>query len=83
MGHVSDVELGQRLTAYMNEVCASREPLLVTRKNAQTVVMLSLEEFESMQETLHLLRSPANAEWLLQSTQQAETGRVIERGLVE
>ena len=83
MGHVSYTELRRQLAAYMDQVCDERAPLVVTRQNARPVVMLSLEEFESLQETLHLLRSPANAGWLLDSVRQAEAGQTVERGLIE
>lgn len=79
MGHVSYSDLRQHLARYMDAVCDDREPLVVTRQNARSVVMLSLEEYESMQETLHLLRNPANAAWLLESIAQADAGRAAER----
>jgi antitoxin YefM len=63
----------------MDEVCDSRAPLVVTRQNARPVVMLSLEEYESIAETLHLLRSPANAERLLRSIASADAGEASDR----
>ncbi|MBK3776363.1 type II toxin-antitoxin system prevent-host-death family antitoxin [Azospirillum sp. YIM DDC1] len=81
MGHVSYSELRQNLARYMDEVCDSHAPLVVTRQNARSVVMISEEEFESMQETLHLLRSPANAARLLDSIAQAEAGQGAVRDL--
>jgi len=63
----------------MDEVCDSRAPLVVTRQNARPVVILSLEEYESIAETLHLLRSPANAERLLRSIASAEAGEAADR----
>ncbi len=83
MAHVSYTELRQNLAGLMDEVCDSRAPLVVTRQGGRSVVMMSLEEFEGMAETLHLLRSPANAARLLASIQQAEEGRLVERDLVE
>jgi len=83
MAHVSYTELRQNLAGLMDEVCDSRAPLVVTRQGGRSVVMMSLEEFEGMQETLHLLHSPANAARLLASIQQAEEGRLVERDLVE
>ncbi|WP_298379040.1 type II toxin-antitoxin system prevent-host-death family antitoxin [Azospirillum sp.] len=83
MAHVSYTELRQNLAGLMDEVCDSRAPLVVTRQGGRSVVMMSLEEFEGMEETLHLLRSPANAARLLASIQQAEEGRLVERDLVE
>ena len=55
-------QLRQQLAAVMDQVCDSAAPVIVTRQNARSVVMLSLDEYESMAETLHLLRSPRNAE---------------------
>jgi len=83
MGHVSYTELRQNLATLMDEVCDSRAPLVVTRQGGRSVVMLSLEEYEGMEETLHLLRSPANAAHLLESIRQAEEGRLVERDIPE
>jgi antitoxin YefM len=79
MGPVSYTDLRQNLVKYMDEVCDSRAPLVVTRQNARPVVMLSLEEYESIAETLHLLRSPANAERLLRSIASADAGEASDR----
>ena len=62
----------------MDQVCDSASPVIVTRQNARSVVMLSLEEYESMEETLHLLRSPRNAERLVRSIAQADAGKLTE-----
>ena len=71
-------QLRQRLAAVMDQVCDSGAPVIVTRQNARPVVMLSLEEYESMAETLHLLRSPRNAERLARAIAQAEAGELVE-----
>lgn len=81
MGHVSYSAFRQRLAEYMDQVCDSREALHVTRQNARTVVVLSEEEFEGMMETLHLLRSPANAKRLLHSIGNAKAGKLVERDI--
>ncbi len=78
MSHVSYTEFRKRLAKYMDEVWSSRAPLRVTRQNAGSVVLLSEAEYESMVETLHLLRSPANAERLLRSMRSAEAGKLTE-----
>ena len=83
MGHVSYTELRAHLAEYMDEVCDSRAPLHITRQNARTVVMISEEEYEGMMETLHLLRSPANATRLLRSIEEADAGELTERELIE
>lgn len=82
-GHVSYSELRQHLKEHLDAVSDSRAPLVVTRRNREPVVMLALSEYESLQETLHLLRDPANAEHLLQSIAEAETDRFFETNLDE
>ncbi len=81
MSHVSYTELRQKLAKYMDEVCDSRAALHVTRQNARSVVMLSEEEYSGMLETLHLLRSPANAKRLLRSIKKANAGKLRARTL--
>lgn len=81
--HVSYTELRSNLAKYMDEVCDSRAPLHVTRQNARSVVIVSEDEYEGILETLHLLRSPANAARLLRSIKQADAGRMEEREIVE
>ena len=75
--------LRQHLAEVMDEVCASRAPVVVTRQGAESVVMLSLEEFRGMEETLHLLRSPRNADRLLRSIADAESGQLAEHRTVD
>lgn len=81
MGPISYTDLRQNLASVMDEVCDSRAPLVITRQKGRPVVMISQEEFESMVETLHLLRSPANADWLLESIAQANAGNIVERDI--
>jgi antitoxin YefM len=83
MGHVSYTDLRQHLAKFLDQVCDEGAPLVVTRQNRRSVVMLSLEEFESMEETLHLLRGPANAERLLRSIAHAEAGELAEHDVTE
>ena len=83
MSHISYTELRANLASYMDEVCDSRAPLLVTRQNARSVVMLAEDEYEAMVETLHLLRSPANAARLLRSIEKADAGSAAQQPLIE
>lgn len=69
----------QNLAELMDEVCDSRAPVIVTRQGAKSVVILPLEEYESMEETLYLLRSPANAVRLYASIEQIKSGKVVRR----
>ena len=81
MSHVSYSELRANLAKYMDEVCDSRASLHITRQNARGVVMISEDEYDSLMETLHLLRSPANAARLLRSIEEADKGELVEHDL--
>jgi antitoxin YefM len=83
MTTISYTDFRQRLAKHMDEVCDSRAPLRVTRQNARPVIVLSEEEYDGMVETMHLLRSPANAERLLRSVKSADAGGLTEREIVE
>ncbi len=70
----------------MDRVCDDHDPVIITRNRDQAVVMLSLEDYESLQETAYLLRSPANAKRLLDSIDALNGKRGIKKrikGLAE
>ena len=69
------------LAKTMDRVCDDHEPLIITRNGEQSVVMLSLEDYNALEETAFLLRSPANARRLLSSVAQLTAGQGIERPL--
>ena len=58
----------------MKRVCEDHAPIIITRKEENPVVMMSLEDYESMEETAYLLRSPKNAQRLMESIAQLEAG---------
>ena len=57
----------ESLASTMDRVCLDHDPVIITRNRDQAVVMISLEDYESLEETAYLLRSPANASRLLDS----------------
>lgn len=67
----------------MDDVCRDHEPTVITRQRGEHVVMISLDDFNSMQETLHLLESPANARRLSESIAQFKAGKTSARGLID
>jgi len=69
----------QNLAELMDEASDSRAPIIVTRQGAKSIVILTLEEYESMEETLHLTRSPKNAARLLESIAQAKAGKFVRK----
>jgi antitoxin YefM len=83
MATISYTDFRQHLAKYMDDVWDSCAPLRVTRQNARPVIVLSEDEYEGMMETLHLLRSPANAERLLRSINSADAGQLTDRDVVE
>ncbi|QQL46332.1 type II toxin-antitoxin system Phd/YefM family antitoxin [Sulfuriroseicoccus oceanibius] len=71
------------LARTISEVCENHDPVVITKKGTDSVVMMSLEDYESMQETAYLLRSPKNASRLLLSLEQLESGKGKERPLAK
>ncbi len=76
-------EFRANIARYIEKVLDDRDKLIVTRRNREPVVVMPLSEWEGMQETLHLLSSPANAERLRASIAEADAGRLSERELIE
>jgi antitoxin YefM len=71
------------LASTMDRVCNDHEALIITRNGEQSVVMLSLDDFKSLEETAYLLRSPTNAKRLLAAVEALETGKGKQRKLVK
>lgn len=71
----------ENLASTMDKVCNDHSPVIITRNRDQSVVMLSLEDFEALEETAYLLRSPANAKRLLESIHSLENGQGITRSI--
>jgi len=61
------------LASLCDTVSSTREPVIIRRRNAEDVALVSAEELESLMETAHLLRSPKNAERLLKALTRAQS----------
>ena len=72
----------ENLAHTISKVCLSHDPVIITKKGKDSVVMMSLEDYESMRETTYLLRSPKNAHRLLESIQQLDEGQGTEHELM-
>lgn len=83
MRALSYTALRNTLAKTMEKVCNDHEPIVITRKSEGAVVMLSLEDYESLEETTYLLRSPKNLKRLIESISQLEEGKGIEKVLPE
>ena len=71
----------ENLASTMDRVCLDRDPVIITRNRDQAVVMLSLDDYESLQETAYLLRNPSNAKRLFDSIEAAEKGNLIAKDI--
>jgi antitoxin YefM len=83
MDSISYTAARANLARTMDDVCERHEPLIITRSGRGSVVMLSLEDYNSLEETAYLLRSPKNAKRLLEVIADLERGRGTERERAE
>ncbi len=65
MNAITYSEARAQLPATIEKVCDDHDPVIITKKKEKSVVMISLEDYEAMQETAYLLRSPKNIQRLL------------------
>lgn len=75
--------LRQNLANALDQVNLDHEPMLITRQNGKEAVLISYEDYRSIEETLYLLSNPANAERLLKSISELEAGKGIKRDIIE
>lgn len=75
MSTVTYTEARENLATIWDKTVTSREPVVISRRGTESVVMLPLEEWEGVTETAHLLRSPANARRLFAALIRAEKGQ--------
>lgn len=84
MEAVTYTKARRNFAAVMNKVCDDHAPIIITRQDSAPVVMLSLEDYNAIEETLYLMRSPRNYKRLLESIQNVEEGRHLQpRELIE
>ncbi|MDQ2749371.1 MAG: type II toxin-antitoxin system prevent-host-death family antitoxin [Actinomycetota bacterium] len=83
MKTMSYTESRARYAEVLDSVANDREEVVITRAGHDPVVIVSLEDFESLRETAYLLRSPANARRLLDAMERLEVGRGVVRDLVD
>ena len=71
------------LKKYLDSVEENNETLIIKRNSGKGAVLISLEEYNSIMETLHLLSSKANADRLYESIQQMKEGKTVSKDLIE
>ncbi|GJQ53269.1 MAG: antitoxin YefM [Anaerolineaceae bacterium] len=83
MNMVTVNEAKRNLDSLIKKIFSDAEPTIITTETGQQIVLLSLDEFNSWQETAYLLSNPANAARLRKSIAEAQAGKVTERELDE
>lgn len=83
MDVVTYSEARANLKDVMDRVVADKTEVIVTRQKAEAVVMISLAEWNSISETLHLLSSPKNAERLRKAIRDMDAGEGVEHELID
>lgn len=73
----------EKLASTMDSVCDEHDPVVITRNRDQAVVLISLEDYEALEETAYLLRVPANARRLLTSIANVKKGKGVIKALKE
>lgn len=83
MEAVNYSELRKCLKSVLDGVCENHEPVIITRKNSDNLVLLSYEDYSAIEETAYLLRSPKNAKRLRESIESFRKKEGKERKLIE
>lgn len=83
MKAISYTAARQNLAKTMESVCKDHAPVIVTRKKNDSVVIMSLEDYEALEETAYLLRSPKNTRRLIESVAQLEEGQGSKKELLD
>ena len=76
-------EFRKELKDYLDNVELNNETLIIKRGSGKGAVLISLEEYNSIMETLHLLSSKKNAQRLYESIEQMQSGRTVQSNLIE
>lgn len=83
MDSISYTSARNNLAKTMEQVCNDHAPVVITRKGEGAVVMMSMDDYQSLEETAYLLRSPKNMRRLIDAMVQLEEGNGMEKELVE
>ena len=83
MQTLSFSEARNRLKSVLDKTVEDADIAIITRRNAQDAVVMSLDYYNSLIETVYLLQSPANAAHLAESVEQLRNGNIVERRLLD
>jgi len=83
MESISYTSARSNLAKTMEQVCNDHAPIAITRKGEGSVVMISMEDYQALEETAYLLRSPKNMRRLVEAISELEDGKGHEQALIE
>ena len=83
MNAITYTEARAKLADTITRVCEDHNPVIITKKSDMAVVMISLSDYEALEETSYLLRSPKNTQRILESIRELESGDGIVKDLIE
>ncbi len=83
MESISYTSARSNLAKTMEQVCDDHAPVAITRNGEGAVVMISMADYQSLEETAYLLRSPKNTRRLIEAVAELENGKGCERELIE
>lgn len=83
MDTMSYTTFRNQLASTLDKVNDDHKPIIITRQNGKPAVVISLEDFQAYEETAYLMASPKNAERLNAAIAQVESGKTINKGLIE
>jgi antitoxin YefM len=81
MNNITYTDARQNLKSTMDKVCETHAPMIITRQDAESVVMMSLEDYNALEETAYLLKSPKNAARLAKATDDVKKRKYRRRAL--
>ncbi|MEQ8240293.1 MAG: type II toxin-antitoxin system prevent-host-death family antitoxin [Cyclobacteriaceae bacterium] len=76
-------DLRKNLKSKLDETYENHDILIVGRKDNKDMVIMALEDYESLKETAYLLSTPANAERLTKSMAQAKSKELVKKSMLE
>lgn len=82
MDAITYSDLRQNLKMYLDKVYQDHDPMIITRKNNENLILISVNEYNSLLETSYLLGNEANARHLQKSIAQLEAGKMTEKELL-
>ena len=83
MKSISYTTARSNLAKTMDQVCEDHAPIAITRQGEGAVVVISMDDYQSLEETAYLLRSPKNTRRLIESIAELEGGTGQEKELIE